>query len=77
MRTQSIPQLRSLWSLSISSTDKHNERCKDCHKRVDLSIEDHGDDGPYEPCDLAIKLADDEDAARKAYLDAGGRLPTI
>ena len=73
-----VAKLKNLWNLAISRVDLHNEKCKDgCHDRRDLSIEDQGDIGPYEPCQMAVKLASDEDAARKAYLDAGGRLPTI
>lgn len=68
------------WTRAIQETDRHSRACRPCNRRRHpealakatgtlVSID------PFKPCREALKLHEDEVAARRAYLAAGGTLP--
>lgn len=73
--TEDQKRLVKAWDKAITEVDAHSRSCKQgCHRRIPYSRE-FGTD-PYQSCARAKQLEAAENEARRAYLSAGGKLPT-
>jgi hypothetical protein len=80
---QNLKDFQGFWTKSIWEVDRHSLRCKSCNKprnshRIAVEVDSLLDPAleRYRPCRKAKELYRLEVEARKAYLGAGGQLPT-
>ncbi|MGH9462451.1 MAG: hypothetical protein ACRD1X_14640 [Vicinamibacteria bacterium] len=71
-----LHQAKEEWTKALEATDAHSTSCRPCNTSASDAEILAGRD-PYTPCPTAKGLDDAEEAARKAYLGLGGRLPAL